>query len=480
MSKDQDLSYKEKCKMLEARINDVNGYNESMAVEISRKKAAIKRLKMEYAILLERLEIKTLSKKTSLSTIAALYSTPPSGNDPNTDDTQQDQYLIPKSPSLPPLNMLELNARLAPLIRLDDLLLNKQPIAVPARSRGGRPASTNSGPHFTILPNMGAPVKRRGNYKHGKNTIAKKKERDPNLPKRPTNSYLIFCELEKEKLKEKLDKESPPGYMYDMSKALTEAWKNLNEQQKKPYYKLYEEDKKRYTEELRVYNEKKAADAAIAEANSPDGKAGIADSSESVESSIEKSRTASNKTSGGQGKVSIANDVRTKSKNSNGVVKKEITMIDVDAESEEETEENGKEDEEDAGNEEEDVEDEDGEEEGAGGHDDYEEDDDGESSVLNTDMHDEDDEEDNDSILHTDGHDDEELATENGAEDEDSEIDVDDDESDDEVDDETNDQEQHVHTVKKRTYIDVDDEDDDDDEDEDDDGEEPDSKKLLP
>ncbi|CAG62781.1 uncharacterized protein GVI51_M10483 [Nakaseomyces glabratus] len=76
----------------------------------------------------------------------------------------------------------------------------------------------------------------------------KLKERDPNMPKRPTNAYLLFCEMNKEKIKE--------GGSVDVTKDLTESWKNLSEQERKPYYRLYNEDRERYQAEMEAYNKK--------------------------------------------------------------------------------------------------------------------------------------------------------------------------------------------------------------------------------
>lgn len=78
--------------------------------------------------------------------------------------------------------------------------------------------------------------------------------RDPDLPKRPTNAYLIFCEMERERIKNEIDDTSGTP---DLSKSLTEAWKNLDDEKRKPYYKLYEDDRDRYQREMTLYNQRK-------------------------------------------------------------------------------------------------------------------------------------------------------------------------------------------------------------------------------
>lgn len=84
--------------------------------------------------------------------------------------------------------------------------------------------------------------------KKTKSKRQKAKDRDPNMPKRPTNAYLLFCEMNKEKVRQQGSQ--------DVSKDLTEAWKNLNEQDRKPYYKLYTEDRERYQKEMEIYSMK--------------------------------------------------------------------------------------------------------------------------------------------------------------------------------------------------------------------------------
>lgn len=79
-----------------------------------------------------------------------------------------------------------------------------------------------------------------------------KKIRDPNLPKRPTNAYLIFCESEKERIKKESGDNSLTS-INELGKTLIEKWKNLTEAEKKQYHKLFEEAKERYQKEMLEY-----------------------------------------------------------------------------------------------------------------------------------------------------------------------------------------------------------------------------------
>ncbi|AJV11711.1 BMC_2a_G0008980.mRNA.1.CDS.1 [Saccharomyces cerevisiae] len=85
-------------------------------------------------------------------------------------------------------------------------------------------------------------------FRKSKTKRHKVKERDPNMPKRPTNAYLLYCEMNKERIRQ--------NGSLDVTRDLAEGWKNLNEQDRKPYYRLYSEDRERYQMEMEIYNKK--------------------------------------------------------------------------------------------------------------------------------------------------------------------------------------------------------------------------------
>ncbi|GME79272.1 unnamed protein product [[Candida] boidinii] len=91
----------------------------------------------------------------------------------------------------------------------------------------------------------------------GPGALKKARIKDPTIPKRPTNAYLIFCEMEKEKLKKEIELKNP-GVSVDLSRAMTDAWKKLDEESRKPYYELYERDRARYHREIEEYNFRKS------------------------------------------------------------------------------------------------------------------------------------------------------------------------------------------------------------------------------
>ena len=76
-----------------------------------------------------------------------------------------------------------------------------------------------------------------------------KAPRDPNAPKRPTNPFLRFCEQERDNVRALHGSDEN----FDLTKAMGQAWHGLDEDQKKPYKDAFNEDQKRYKEDMAVY-----------------------------------------------------------------------------------------------------------------------------------------------------------------------------------------------------------------------------------
>lgn len=98
----------------------------------------------------------------------------------------------------------------------------------------------------------------------GSSSATKKAARDPNLPKRPTNAYLMFCEKEKERIKADHEQRQSGRPVTEIARLLTDAWKTLDEDERKPYIKLYEEDRERYRREMLTYNRNKQSERDLA------------------------------------------------------------------------------------------------------------------------------------------------------------------------------------------------------------------------
>lgn len=182
---------------MKRRIDEVDQSNGLVTLAINRTKTSIRRLRLEYAVLLERLESNAITFPDNIEEMSP-----------------------PPSPSF------EFEASSKPPKK------QKKPAAAKA--------------------------------------TAKARVRDPNLPKRPTNAYLIFCEMEKERIKQQTGDTSLSA-IPELGKSLVEAWKNLSEEEKKPYQKVYEDDRERYKREMAIYNSEKQGGQATPAIDAEDG-----------------------------------------------------------------------------------------------------------------------------------------------------------------------------------------------------------------
>ena len=191
------VDYKQKCQELQQRLAEVEELNEVATLALSRTRAAIRRLRLEHAILLERVEERALAVPEGLNLF--------------------EEMACPPNP----------------------ILMNE------ALGAAG----------MARLGVVRRPVKKKGaGGAGGAGGLAKHKLRDPAQLKRPTNAYLIFCDLEKERVKKEAEAAGVTG---DLLKLLTEAWRKMSDEARKPFYKLYEDDRLRYQREMAEFNDKK-------------------------------------------------------------------------------------------------------------------------------------------------------------------------------------------------------------------------------
>lgn len=237
---------RDKCKYLKTQILDLQSQNSLRARGVSRARTTVHRLQTEYALLLELLERKSFG--LDIANAATLV--------PEDLDTEEIESL-----------------RLVDVTRL----LTETPLA--AARRLGDPLAgvvDSTGNAFVINGTTGKKKRSYGT------SAAKRRLKDPNLPKRPTNAYLLFCELEKDNVRKEMD-EKYPGVTTDMSKALTETWKNLDAKARKPFYELYEKDKIRYQNELKEYTERRTRESGADAVASTDDSTPAADAVPSSE-----------------------------------------------------------------------------------------------------------------------------------------------------------------------------------------------------
>lgn len=85
-----------------------------------------------------------------------------------------------------------------------------------------------------------------------------KAKKDPNMPKRGRSSYIFYCQDNRDKVKKSLGTDATFG---NVNRGLSQGWKNVTEKQKAKYVAMAEADKKRYENDLALYNEKKGVKA---------------------------------------------------------------------------------------------------------------------------------------------------------------------------------------------------------------------------
>ncbi|VDC02285.1 unnamed protein product [Peniophora sp. CBMAI 1063] len=97
----------------------------------------------------------------------------------------------------------------------------------------------------------------------GKKTRAKK---DKNAPKRGLSAYMFFSQDHREQVK----KDHPDASFGELGKILGGKWKEMDDDDKKPYIKQAAEDKARYEREKEEYESGKAASGSGEEAEDDD------------------------------------------------------------------------------------------------------------------------------------------------------------------------------------------------------------------
>lgn len=213
--------FKQKCKELKKRVLEVEESNEIATIALSRTLASIRRLRLEYSILLERLEDRAKQIPDGIVSFEEMACPP------------------------------------TPTILDDSLIKSKNGSKKGSKSKSKTTGSGSGSGSGANASGSGGSGGGSGNGSGGSpsdvasTTMGKQKARDPDLPKRPTNAYLIFCELEKERIKL-----GDPNAS-DISRSMTEAWRNLSEEDRRPYFKLYEEDRIRYQREMTEYHQRK-------------------------------------------------------------------------------------------------------------------------------------------------------------------------------------------------------------------------------
>eukprot|EP00794_Sanderia_malayensis_P009208 gene9208-10182_t len=83
------------------------------------------------------------------------------------------------------------------------------------------------------------------------NEAKQNSERQSNVPKKPVNAYIIYCQ----QTRNEILREQPEINHQELTKILSKRWNQLRPDQKQIYYQFYEQDKERYENELEEYTE---------------------------------------------------------------------------------------------------------------------------------------------------------------------------------------------------------------------------------
>jgi len=83
----------------------------------------------------------------------------------------------------------------------------------------------------------------------------KKAKKDKNAPKRAISAFFFYQKTRRESLKTEQKDLTNKQLISKMS----EEWKNLSEDQRKPYQKMAEQDKARYEKDKKEYEKTKAS-----------------------------------------------------------------------------------------------------------------------------------------------------------------------------------------------------------------------------
>ena len=76
-----------------------------------------------------------------------------------------------------------------------------------------------------------------------------KKQQDPNMPKRPKTSFILYCDDHRKKVMKK----NPKIKMGEVMKELSKMWKSCSESSKKKYVDLAKKAKEEYEEKMEEY-----------------------------------------------------------------------------------------------------------------------------------------------------------------------------------------------------------------------------------
>ncbi|KAJ2789028.1 non-histone protein, partial [Coemansia guatemalensis] len=220
--------HKYRCRELRRQLEELEGYNDILAVKLQKSQKRLRRMKIERNILLERFEHTRRYKHDddSSDSDAPLRNTFPRAA---AADNDADQSYAAGAPTGSGSHRGRRKAAAA---------------GVHTNSN----SSNGSTPRQTSVHNTAA------NGEHpvtpvGGSTRKPRAEKDPNAPKRPANAFVLYCQVERPNIKSAGTELSSS----ELTRAMGVKWRNLSEDKKQKYFDMYEREMARYNREMATY-----------------------------------------------------------------------------------------------------------------------------------------------------------------------------------------------------------------------------------
>ncbi|KAJ2043175.1 non-histone protein, partial [Coemansia sp. S155-1] len=218
--------HKYRCRDLKRQLDELEEYNELLAIKLFRSQKRLRRMKIERNILLERFE-----------------RTHHGGIDDSASDSDSDAPLKNTFP-----RPAASDSEPAVALRSTSPAMVATPTAR-GRRKGIQHHKANNNPTSSsastpLLPPIDATTP-----SHTSTGRKPRSEKDPNAPKRPANAFVLYCQDERPSIKS-AGTDLTSG---DLTRALALTWKGLPPDERQKYFDLYEREMNRYNQEFARY-----------------------------------------------------------------------------------------------------------------------------------------------------------------------------------------------------------------------------------
>ncbi|KAJ2747119.1 non-histone protein [Coemansia sp. BCRC 34301] len=256
----EEKHHKYRCHDLKRQLDELEEYNELLAIKLFRSQKRLHRMKIERNILLERFE------RTRHDPLHSRIDD--SASESDSDAPLKDTF--PRPPAAASDSEHALRRSASPAATTSSTARGRRKGVALQHPRGALnnnlPSSTASTP---LLPPIDAVTP------HAASTRKPRSDKDPNAPKRPANAFVLYCQNERPSIKS-AGTEMNSG---ELTRALAGTWKNLPKSERQKYFDLYEREMDRYHQEFAKYK------ISLLAAASRDGVGGVAASTAISESS---------------------------------------------------------------------------------------------------------------------------------------------------------------------------------------------------